>query len=154
MYFYMRLLTILLFGFSLTAQVNPTATASLWTAGGLLAAAPNVIMEPSSRAVEPHRMVPTGRTFYLWSVAMLAASGAADVASSWHRPEANPVMAGPGSTFGTGSLAIKLGLVGSSILLERLVLRHRPDLYRRVAWMNFGIAGAQAAVARHNIGLR
>jgi hypothetical protein len=63
-------------------------------------------------------------------------------------------MAGPGSTFGTGSLAIKLGLVGSSILLERLVLRHRPDLYRRVAWMNFGIAGAQAAVARHNIGLR
>ena len=150
----MRLLTILLFGFSLAAQVNPTASASLFTAGALLPPAPNAILEPSLRTVEPHRTVPPGRTFYLWSVATLAASGAADVASSWRRPEANPVMAGPGSTFGGGSVAIKLGLVGSSILLERLVLRHRPDLYRRVAWLNFGIAGAQAAVVRHNMSLR
>jgi hypothetical protein len=57
-------------------------------------------------------------------------------------------------TFGGGSVTIKLGLVGSSILLERLVLRHRSDLYRQVAWMNFGIAGAQAAVVRHNLSLR
>jgi hypothetical protein len=38
--------------------------------------------------------------------------------------------------------------------VERLVLRHRPDLYRRVAWMNFGIAGALGAVVQHNISLR
>jgi hypothetical protein len=87
-------------------------------------------------------------------VAILAASSAADVASSWRRPEANPVVAGPGSTFGGGSVAIKLGLVGSSFLLEHLVLRHRPDLYRRVAWLNFGIAGAQGAVVQHNMSLR
>jgi hypothetical protein len=64
------------------------------------------------------------------------------------------VVAGPGSTFGAGSAAIKLGLVGSSFLLERLVLRHRPDLYRHVARLNFGIAGAQGAVVQHNMGLR
>jgi hypothetical protein len=51
-------------------------------------------------------------------------------------------------------LAIKLGLAGSSILLERLVLRHRPDLYRHVAWLNFAIAEVQGAVVRRNIGLR
>ena len=106
------------------------------------------------RTVEPHRTVPPGRTFYRWSVAILAASSAADVASSWRRPEANPVVAGPGSSFGAGSVAIKLGLVASSFLLERLILRNRPDLYRHVAWMNFGIAGAQGAVVRHNISLR
>jgi hypothetical protein len=149
----MRLLTILLFGCSLTAQVSPTAPGSLFTAGALLPPAANAIMEPSPRTVEPHDTAARGRTLYLWSVATLAASGAADVASSC-RPEANALLAGPGSTFGGGSVAIKLGLVGSSILLERLVLRHRPDLYRRVAWLNFGIAGAQAAVVRHNLSLR
>jgi hypothetical protein len=91
---------------------------------------------------------------YFLSVAMLAASSAADVASSWRRPEANPVLASPGSTFGAASVAIKLGLVGSSILLERLVLRHRPDLYGRVAWLNFGTAGALGAVVEHNMSLR
>jgi hypothetical protein len=44
--------------------------------------------------------------------------------------------------------------MGSSFLLERLVLQHRPDLSRRIAWLNFGIAGAQAAVVRHNIAVR
>jgi hypothetical protein len=87
-------------------------------------------------------------------VAILAAGGVADVASSWRRPEANPVVAGTGSTFGTGSVAIKLGLVGSSFVLEHFVLRHRPDLYRRIAFLNFGIAGAQTAVVGHNLSLR
>ena len=151
---YMRLLTILLFGFSLAAQVNSTASASFFTADGPLPVAPNPAIELSLRTVEPHRTVPPGRTFYRWSVAILAASGAADVASSWRRPEANPVVAGPGSTFGAGSAAIKLGLVGSSFLLERLVLRHRPDLYRHVAWLNLGTAGVQGAVVRHNINLQ
>jgi hypothetical protein len=63
-------------------------------------------------------------------------------------------MAGSGSTFGGQAVAIKLGLVGTSFLLEQVVLRHRPDLYRRIAWLNLGIAGAQGAVVEHNISLR
>ena len=150
----MRLLTILLFGFSLTAQVNSAASASFLPAAVPLSAAPDATIERSLRTVETNRTVPPGRAFYRWSVAVLAASSAADAASSWRRPEANPVLAGSGSTFGAGSVAVKLGLVGSSFLLERLVLRHRPDLYRRVAWLNFGIAGALGAVVRHNISVR
>src|ERR1017187_10713461 len=119
MYFPMKLLTILLFGFSLAAQVNSTASASFFTAGGLLPAAPNAIVEHSPRTVEAHRTVPPDCTFYRWSVAILAASSAADAGSSWRRPEANPVMARPGSTVGAGSVAIKLGLAGSSFLLDR-----------------------------------
>src|ERR1017187_9320125 len=110
MYFYMRPLTILLFAFSLEAQVNPTASASFFTAGGLLPAAPNAIVERSLRTVEPHRTVPPGRTFYRWSVAILAASSVADAGSSWRRPEANPVLARHGSTFGAGLVAINVGL--------------------------------------------
>ncbi|MGD0776465.1 MAG: hypothetical protein ABSC05_26920 [Candidatus Solibacter sp.] len=150
----MKLLTISLFGFSLAAQVNSTASASFFPVSGPLSAAPDATMERSLRTVEPQRTVPPDRTLYRWSVAILAASSAADAGSSWRRPEANPVMAGSGSTFGAGSVAIKLGLVGSSFLLERVILRNRPDLYRHVAWMNFGIAGAQGAIVQHNISLR
>jgi hypothetical protein len=150
----MRLLTIFLLGLSLAAQVNPTASASFFPAGAPLAVTPSPALERSLVIAETRLTVPQGRAVYRWSVALLAASGAADVASSWRRPQANPVVAGPGSTFGAGSVAIKLGLMGSSFLLERLVLQHRPDLYRRIAWLNFGIAGAQAAVVRHNISLR
>jgi hypothetical protein len=64
------------------------------------------------------------------------------------------MVAGPGSALGAGSVAIKLALVGSSFLLQRLVLRHRPDLYRRVAWLNLAIGGAQGSVVQHNISLR
>ena len=134
--------------------MNSPAPAPLLSADLVLPATPSAAMEHSLRPLEPNRTVPPGRTFYRWSVAILAASGVADVASSWRRPEANPVVAGSGSTFGAGSVAIKLGLVGSSFLLERVVLRHRPDLYRRVAWLNFGIAGAQGAVVGRNFSLR
>jgi len=150
----MRLLTIFLFGFSLAAQVNSTAPASLFSADVSLRAVSSTTVEPALQTNGPNRTVPPGRSFYRWSIAILAASSVADVASSWRRPEANPVMAGSGSTFGAGSVAIKLGLVGSSFVLERLVLRHRPDLYRRVAWLNFGVAGAQGAVVAHNVSLR
>src|ERR1039457_4619275 len=151
---YMRLLTILLFGFSLAAQVNSTAPASFLPADASPPAAPDPTIERSLRTVAPNRTAPSGRSFYRWSVAILAASSAADVASSWSRPEANPVLAHPGATFGAGSVAIKLGLVGTSFLLERVVLRHRPDLYRRVAWLNFGIACVQGAVVQHTISVR
>ena len=149
----MKVLTVFLFGISLGAQVNLTPPAPLLSADAVLPAAPSAAIEHSLRPRKPNRTIPPGRTFYRWSAAILAASGVADVASSWRRPEANPVMAGSGSTFGGQSVAIKLGLVGTSFLLERVVLRHRPDLYRRIAWLNLGIAGAQGAIVAHNVSL-
>jgi hypothetical protein len=150
----MKLLTTLFFAISLGAQVKSTAPTPLFSADSALTTLPAATVEPSLRPAEPNRTLAHGSAFYSWSAAILAVSGVADVASSWHRPEANPVMAGPQSTFGGRSVAIKLGLVGTSFLLERVVLRHRPDLYRRIAWLNLGIAGAQAAVVGHNLSVR
>jgi hypothetical protein len=150
----MKLLAILLLAFSLAAQVNSTASASLLAAGAPAAAAPHIVMEPSLPAVALNPAVSPGRTFYRWSLAILAASSAADAASSWNLPEANPMLATPGSKFGAGSAAIKLGLLGSAFLLEHLVVSHHPELYRRVAWLNFGLSGALGAVVQHNVSVR
>src|ERR1039458_10004388 len=62
MYFCMRLLTILLFGFSLAAQVKPPASASFFTADASSPVAPNATTESSLRTVQPHHTVPPGRT--------------------------------------------------------------------------------------------
>jgi hypothetical protein len=150
----MKLLAIFLFAISLTAQVNSPAPTPFLSANLNFTATPATAIDHSPKPLHPTRPVPRGRSFYRWSVAILAASGVADVASSWRRPEANPVVAATGSTFGAGSVAIKVGLVGSSFLLEHLVLRHRPDLYRHLAWLNLAIAGAQGAIVEHNVSLR
>jgi hypothetical protein len=90
---------------------------------------------------------------YGWSVAALVAANVADVASSWSQTEANPVL-GRTAQFGIGSMAIKSGLVGTTLAIEYLALRHRPDFRKRLAWLNFGASGALGAVAAHNISLR
>jgi hypothetical protein len=89
---------------------------------------------------------------YSISVAALIGANAADLASSWGRPELNPLLT-PGSTggrFGWQSATIKLGLAGGSLLFQRYVLRRRPELQRGFAISNFVAAGAMSAVAVRN----
>ena len=95
-----------------------------------------------------------GRALYHWSVATVVAGSAADALSSWSGREANPVLAGPGAQFGVGSVALKSGLVGASLLLQHVALHHRPGLYKRLAWMNFATSGVLGGVAAHNAGVR
>ena len=95
-----------------------------------------------------------GRTMYGWSVAAALGANAADAATSWRAQEANRVLAGNGSQFGVASLAIKSGLVGTSLLIQQIALRHRPDMYKRMAWMNFVTAGVLGGVASHNMNVR
>jgi len=95
-----------------------------------------------------------GRTLYRWSIAAAIAGNAADVASSWHQQEANPLVAGGGAQFGVTSIAIKSGFVATSLVIQHIALRHRPDLYRKLAWLNFGTAGVLGGVAKYNMGLR
>lgn len=94
-----------------------------------------------------------GRRLYYWSIAALAAGNAADATSSWRRPEANPVLANPGATFGTQSLLLKSGLFGASLLLEHWALHHNLRLYKPFAWMNFAVGGGLGAVAARNASL-
>jgi hypothetical protein len=128
-------------------------------AGGGNPAPSNALVGSEALALErptlvEHPAAQRGRAFYRWSVALLAAASAADVASSWGRPEANPVLAGRGSPFGPRSVSIKLGLLGSCFLLERRALHRRPDLYRQTGWMNVAIAAAHTLIVRHNVAVR
>ncbi len=95
-----------------------------------------------------------GVTLYKWSIAALLGSNVADIATSWSGMEANPVVAGGRSQFGATSVAIKSGFVGASLLIQHVVLRHRPDLHRQMAWMNFATSGVLGGVAAHNASLR
>jgi hypothetical protein len=94
-----------------------------------------------------------GRKFYRWSVVAVVAGNAADAMSSWHHLEANPVLAKPGATFDTRSMALKAGFLGASLLIEHWALRHNPRLYRSIAWMNVAIAGGFGGVAAYNTSL-
>jgi len=86
-------------------------------------------------------------------VSVLAAN-AVDVHSSWQMQEANPLVAGGSSHFNGTSVAIKAGLVGTSLLMQHVILRHRPDMYRKLTWLNFVSAGALGGVAAYNSRLR
>lgn len=110
--------------------------------------------ENSSILVQPQETTPAGRTLYRWSVAAVLAGSAADAASGWKAEEANPVLAGTGKQFGVQSVAIKSGLVGVSLLIQYIALRHRPDLHKQLAWMNLITAGALGGVAGHNVSVR
>ena len=113
---------------------------------------------PAIRAFETGtrdlKTIPPGRTLYRWSLATVLAANVADVASSWSQQEANPLVSGGGAQFGTTSVAIKTGFVATSLLIQHIALRHRPDLYKKLAWMNFGTAGVLGGVAKYNMGVR
>lgn len=105
---------------------------------------------PAVRISEPLGETTTGRALYRWSVAAVIAANTADAASSWRKPEANAIVAGRGQDFGGSSLAIKAGFVVASLVLQRVTLRHRPDLHKRLTWINFATAGMLGGVARWN----
>lgn len=112
------------------------------------------ISRSETATVNLEKAVPAGRTLYRWSIAAAIAANAADAASSWSQQEANPVVAGGGAQFGATSIAIKSGFVATSLVIQHIALRHRPDLYKKLAWLNFGTAGVLGGVAHYNMGVR
>lgn len=105
-------------------------------------------MAEASRAADPssHGLA------YGVSVAALVGASAADLASSWGRPELNPVLAlrGQSSRFGWQSAAVKLGITATTLLIQRTILRRRPDLRKQLTVSNFLAAGAMGGVAIRN----
>ena len=87
-------------------------------------------------------------------VAAVVAANAMDSASSWQRLEANPFLATPGAQFGKRQILIKAGFAGTSLLIERLALRHNQNLYRKVAWLNLTVAAGLGVTATYNLRLR
>jgi hypothetical protein len=119
---------------------------------------------PSGRAAVPvvpynesHTLIasPEGeaaRAERKWWVSVLAlgAANALDIHSSWGRQELNPALRGSSGTFSGRGVAIKAGLMGGFVVIERLLARRDPALYRRMSYINYGIAGAYTGVAVRN----
>ena len=87
-----------------------------------------------------------------WLTISLSAHGVttlADGASSWGRPERNPVLRSADGTFGTRGAAIKAGLFGAAI--ARSLPARRDARWRRWAIvLNFAAAGLYAGIAVRN----
>jgi hypothetical protein len=92
------------------------------------------------------------KTLWKASLTSLAAANALDVRSSWGKHELNPALADSGGNFGREGALIKLGLQGGLFAAEYLITRGHPSkkVYRVLTVVNFGAAGATAAVAARN----
>jgi len=145
-----KLLTTLMFlSVPVFAQVSSTLLPAHPAMIGEITASPAI----SGREAGTREALP-GRHLYRWSIAAVVAANAADVATSWSQQEANPVIARGGAEFGATSMAIKTGFVAASLVIQHVALRHRPDLYRKLAWLNFGTAGVLGGVANYNMRVR
>ena len=108
-------------------------------------------------AVSNPELQKTGPRAKLWlvSVGAFASADVMDVRSSWGKPELNPALAGSNGTFGARGALLKGGIEGAMIGLEYLLLRHSHSakLWKVTSLINFGAAGATAAVAARNWGI-
>jgi hypothetical protein len=88
-------------------------------------------------------------------VAALAVANVMDVRTSWGKYELNPNLAGNNGKFGREGALIKLGIVSGMVVLESVVLRHKPSkrFYRGLALVNFGSASVTGATAIRNLGV-
>jgi hypothetical protein len=85
-----------------------------------------------------------------WSRIALAAATAGDVATSYGKPEANPLLRGPGGNFGARGVSIKLGIVGAAFLVERVIVRRHPEIATPIAITNLAGAAMIGGVAARN----
>lgn len=99
-------------------------------------------------AADVHRQA--DKKWWWLSVAALGAATAADVRTSWGRPELNPMLSGPDGRFGARGVAVKLSISGVNCGLQWLLLRKRPDLGRAAAGVNASLAAWNVGVVARN----
>ncbi len=129
----------------------------LWLWMGITAASPSFAGNSADAPREPFltKTRPAGKGLWQASVTAVAAANLVDAASSWGKRELNPGLSGNNGRFGGQGAILKLGIVGGVVVLEGLVLRHRPStkLYRRLALVNFGSASVTGVTAIRNLGI-
>lgn len=92
---------------------------------------------------------------YRWSLAALAGSQAADVATSWGGHESNPILRGPNGRFGGRAIGLKIGIMGGTVALQQLLRRKRPGKFEQsMALGNLAGAGLTGWQAGRNIQIR
>lgn len=109
-----------------------------------------IILLPALLLAAERENRPRSRRWWLTSVAALVGANAADVASSYGRQEANPLLRSGAGRFNARSAGIKIGIVGGVLALQSFALRKAPEAHRTLAITNFAGAGAMAAIAAKN----
>jgi hypothetical protein len=92
------------------------------------------------------------RTVWRVSQALLVAGNTADIASSWGKDEANPLLR-TGTQFSYGSMAIKLGMMTGCLVAQHYIARRYPNQIPYFASANLAVAGLLSIVAAHNTGV-
>lgn len=96
------------------------------------------------------------RVSRLWmasSIALIAATSA-DMASSWGRYEANPMLRSADGRFGARGVSIKLAITGAMIVPQMFIMRQSPGAQRLFTIANFAQAGLYTSVAIRNYGVK
>jgi hypothetical protein len=148
----MRSLTLLAAACLLLIAIRlPAQTVSLPISNSILAnsaaAAPRISI---ANVEDSHEQ----RLKFVWIAsifAMTAATGA-DAATSWHKREANGLLASSDGTFGAKGLGIKAGLAGG-LILPQIIFHKRKDLRPAFTIGNFAQAGVFTGIAIHNLGV-
>lgn len=88
-----------------------------------------------------------------WSAAAYASSQVFDSATSWGYVEANPRLRSEDGRFGGKAVAIKSVYTGGLIMLQWYLVKKHPlsKSVKVFASINFGLAGAGAAVGIRNL---
>jgi len=98
---------------------------------------------------------PPRHTSRLWvaSCVALVAATSADMASSWGRNEANPILRSADGRFGARGVSIKLAMAGAMIAPQFFVMKRAPGSQRLFTIANFLQAGLYTGVAIRNYGV-
>ena len=91
------------------------------------------------------------RVWHITQAALLA-STTADVASSYGKPELDPLL-GRGR-YGVRQASLEFGITGAMIAVQQIAVRHKPFLAKRMAIVNLVRVGFFTGLAAHNESLR
>lgn len=92
-----------------------------------------------------HRM----KTIWISSLVAMGAATSADAVSSWHKQEANGLLASSNGTFGAKGVSLKAG-IAAGVLLPQIIFRKHKELRSTFAIGNFAEAGVFTGTAIHN----
>ena len=104
------------------------------------------LLPAASAAEKPSRW----RTVWRVSQGLLVAGNTADIASSWGKHEANPMLR-TGNRFSYGSMAIKLGLLAGSLTAQHYFVRKHPEWTPYVTAGNLGTTAVMSVMAARNM---
>ncbi len=124
-----------------------------WMVRAALAVALLVVATPSSAA---QSLAPAANSeitslhAHRWlrlSQAVLLVGNGMDAASSWKKPELNPLL---GPQFGARGVSIKFSISLGAIFGQNRIIRRQPEMERPFTWANFAAGAGFAGVAIRN----